>query len=426
MFIRVGIVESPSIEIEFSGSFFCQQTGRGHRGGVVLNIKGNKIGAFGSSFKNLNFRPIENSTFTVKNVVIGKNFHWQESRDQRFEGEIEIIVSHNSLVIVNKIDLERYIYSVIASEMSSNSPLEFLKAHAVASRSWILALIHAHNRLSCHEESTENEIIRWYEHDSHKLYDVCADDHCQRYQGVPAVESPALLEALRSTAGEIISHNGRVCDARFHKCCGGHTELFSASWADKSPMYLEAKSDSQNPIEFGDLRQEESAYEFIKATPKDVFCNVEDSTIISKIFNGYDQKTDDFFRWKVKYTNEELSQIISKKSGFDFGRIVDLVPIKRYASGRIVKLKVVGEKLTMTVGKELEIRRWLSESHLYSSAFIVEKSEGGDFTLRGAGWGHGVGMCQVGAAQMAINGQNYRDILNHYYPHTRISVFEKK
>lgn len=425
MIVKVGVLESGRVELVLHGSFHCPQTAADHSGEVELEYSDGGILFLGKKFAKLSFDQREGTTFTIKSVVIGKEFHWQERQDQRFEGCIEIIPADGKLVVVNRIELERYIYSVISSEMSPTSPLEFLKAHAVISRSWLLATIGKTNPNAVLEQVSEGSITRWYERDSHTLFDVCADDHCQRYQGLPSVEQAALFQAIEATSGEVLMYEGEVCDSRFSKCCGGQTERFSACWADVEFDYLPSKSDSPEPLGFGDLRDEVEARRFILAKP-DAFCNTQDPEILSRIFNRYDRSTTDFFRWQVSYTNRELSDILRRKSGIDFGEIEELVPLERASSGRIVRLRIVGSKRTLEVGKELEIRRMLSESHLYSSAFSPEKHSDGGFTLRGAGWGHGVGLCQVGAAVMAERGYSYKQILQHYYPKTEISKIKTR
>jgi SpoIID/LytB domain protein len=299
---------------------------------------------------------------------------------------------------VNLIPVEDYLLSVISSEMSAHASLEFLKAHAVISRSWLLNKIeHAiENTAQPNSQSSilNSQFIKWYESDAHQHFHVCADDHCQRYQGITRQTNPNVVKAIETTRGEVLSFEGKICDARFSKCCGGMTEVFESCWENIRHPYLVAKPDP--------------------------YCNTFDPKVLRQVLNGYDQETHDFYRWTVHYTTDELSELIRRKSGIDFGKILDLKAVNRGPSGRIVMLTIEGEKRALTVGKELEIRKWLSESHLYSSAFTVEKTSDG-FTLHGKGWGHGVGLCQIGAAVMGDQGIPYTDILAFYYPHAELT-----
>ncbi|MDR0872039.1 MAG: SpoIID/LytB domain-containing protein, partial [Prevotellaceae bacterium] len=302
----------------------------------------------------------------------------------------------------NILPVENYLKSVISSEMSATASLELLKAHAVISRSWLLANEECKMKneeyppASAHSSFfiPHSSFIKWYERDAHQNYDVCADDHCQRYQGITRITNPAALRAVEETRGEVLMADGEICDARFSKSCGGMTEKFENCWADVPHSYL---TNVECP-----------------------YCNTQDKHILAQVLNNYDQETPDFYRWQVTYSQAELSELIKQKSGTDFGNITDLIPVKRGASGRIVELQIVGEKHTATIGKELEIRKWLSQTHLYSSAFVPEKTADG-FILHGTGWGHGVGLCQIGAAVMAEKGFSYREILAHYYKDTELT-----
>ena len=333
------------------------------------------------------------------------------------------------LVVINHVDVEDYLRSVISSEMNAASPVEFLKAHAVISRSWVLRQIGRRPTETKPQERVDgDEIIRWYDREDHTLFDVCADDHCQRYQGVTRLTTPAADEAVKATEGLVLMHDGEICDARFSKCCGGATEEFPTCWDNERHPYLKSFRDTLPASPLPDLTTEEGAAQWILSRPE-AFCNTSDADLLGMVLNNFDQSTTDFYRWSVTVDSAELSDLIRRKSGLDFGEIIDLTPLQRGPSGRICRLKITGSKLTKTIGKELEIRRLLSPSHLYSSAFIVEKSQeiaGGDkkittFTLRGAGWGHGVGLCQIGAAAMSVAGYDFRQILGHYYPHTTIT-----
>ena len=421
MKIRVGILQCSKIEFSLAGRF-TTTSGEVAEGDFIAEYAAGKILFGGRYYDSLRFEAGEGSLFELKNVVIGKEFHWQQRRNERFEGDLAIITDGEELVAINEIDLERYIYSVIASEMSATSFVELLKAHAVISRSWVLSAIgsatpSAATTFYTDRSDTDDPVyIRWYERDAHRLFDVCADDHCQRYQGIPSQKPHALREAIDSTAGEVLVYDGKICDARFSKCCGGYTERFSSCWAEVDYPYLTVLPDSDGS-RLQPITDEATARSFVLSSP-DVFCNTADSNIIRQVFNDYDHSTESFFRWKVTYSVDEISEIIASRSGIDFGSILDLVPVQRTASGRIVRLRIVGTRHTATIGKELEIRRWLSRTHLYSSAFVVDRDDCGSFVICGAGWGHGVGLCQIGAAVMAHKGYSYRSILRHYYPHT--------
>ena len=322
---------------------------------------------------------------------------------------------------INRLPVEEYLVSVISSEMSATSSLEFLKAHTIISRSWLYAQLFRKEKqqhaVLGHE--TESEIVRWYAREDHTLFDLCADDHCQRYQGITRAVNPNVARAVAETAGVVLKYDGEVCDARFSKCCCGVTERFSACWEDEDYAYLQAFRDVEGGTPLPDLTTEIGVREWIESVPP-AFCSTNDTKVLSQILNGYDQETNDFYRWRVEYSQEELSALVARRSGIDFGTIEELVPLERGASGRITRLKIVGSKASVVVGKELEIRRWLSETHLYSSAFVVDRQVLSDgnvrFVLKGAGWGHGVGLCQIGAAMMGEKGFSHKDMLNHYYP----------
>lgn len=368
------------------------------------------------------------SSFTIADVTIGVNFHWERKEAQTFLGNLHLLVDNEKIYVINILPIECYLSSVISSEMKATSSVELLKAHAVISRSWLLAQIS--KRKESESDITHarqmgvnkaNEHIIWYDRDDHKLFDVCADDHCQRYQGITNSDNPHVVNAIRETRGEILFYGNSICDARFSKCCGGITEEYQYCWENIKKPYLLSIQDTAHaslPSD-GTLEKEDAALDWISSSP-DAFCNTQDKRVLSQVLNNYDQETTDFFRWSIKYTQHELSQIIRSKSGIDFGEIMKLQPLSRGKSGRIYRLKIVGTKRTMIIGKELEIRRILSNTHLYSSAFIIEPDSTENdipqtFTLRGAGWGHGVGLCQIGAAVMGDQGYTYREILEHYY-----------
>ena len=356
--------------------------------------------------------------FSLFNVTIGNRFHWERTEDLTFEGELILLLRNDgTIAAINEISLEDYLKSVISSEMSGAAPMEFLKAHAILSRSWILAALDRKKKK--HQRSTpvrkatkkEGEVIRWYDREEHDLFDVCSDDHCQRYQGITKIVSEQAKEAVRETRGSVITHQGEICDARYSKACGGITEDFDTAWDNKSVPYLKSISDASVPHRLITTEEEASAWIL---SPPDAYCNTKDEGLLGKILPDFDRETKGFFRWMVEYSRAELEEILGEKSGFDFGTLQEIVPLHRGPSGRISRLKIVGSKRSIVVGKELEIRRWLSRSHLYSSAFIV-KVEAGRFTLHGAGWGHGVGLCQIGAAVMATRGFSAEEILKHYF-----------
>ncbi len=369
-------------------------------------------------------------TFEIEGIVIGKGFHWERKETQRFKGSLKII-GGPEMTAINIIKIEDYLESVISSEMSATAPIEFLKAHSVISRSWILSQIWKHERILDSEDSYESlslgsdEIIRWYDREDHTLFHVCADDHCQRYQGINRQSTPAIAEVIKATRGTIlVDENDDICDARFSKCCGGVFEEFENCWEPCHYPYLEARRDTADEDNFPDLTKEENAIKWIMSSPES-YCNTDNKDILSHVLNSYDQETTDFYRWKVVYTQEELSKLISSRSGINFGRIKALEAVERGTSGRIVRLRIVGEFRTIIIGKELEIRRVLSPSHLYSSAFVCDpignsNSYPTSFVLYGAGWGHGVGLCQIGAAVMASEGMKYEDILAHYFKGSKL------
>ena len=369
----------------------------------------------------------ERPTFLLKNVRIGIGFHWDRLEDQEFEGTLEIRDNADGTqTAINRLDVEDYLSSVITSEMSATSSLELLKAHAVISRSWVLRPIISPSTCTDKPDlSDPDRHVVWYERDAHEGFDVCADDHCQRYEGITRRDehpeaAANVQKAIDATRGQVLMYDGKVCDARFYKSCGGATELFENAWANEHYPYLEAVRDEiGTPLP--DLTIEENAQEFIRTSPS-AYCNTTDARVLSQVLNNYDQETKDFYRWTVQYTAAELSDIIRERSGIDFGEILDLVPIKRGPSARLYEMQIVGSKRTIVIGKELEIRKWLSRSHLYSSAFVVDRNENGDFILTGAGWGHGVGLCQIGAAVMADKGYTYEQILAHYFPGSELKT----
>jgi stage II sporulation protein D len=431
--IQVGIFSLQEIGFTLNGNFIEESSGKSFTGKCIALYSGRKIilkcdGISVESESPMVLAPldVETSSFTLHAVTIGVDFHWQRKEDQVFKGSIKFLIEENKITAINVLSVEDYLTSVISSEMNATSSEELLKAHAVISRSWLLAQIKKSRELKntdkkydTHFES-ENEIMRWYDREDHTNFDVCADDHCQRYQGITRASSPVVVKAIKATYGALLTYEGSICDTRYYKCCGGVTELFENVWEPVNHPYLRRVTDSKSYSEStdADLSIEEEAVRYIKDEP-DVFCNTSDSVILNQVLNDYDQETADFFRWKVTYTREELSELVKTRTGIDFGIIEDLVPVERGVSGRLVRLKIIGTKKTMIIGKELEIRKSLSRSHLYSSCFYIEKINDGKnvvFILHGAGWGHGVGLCQIGAAVMGAEGYSYKEILEHYFP----------
>jgi stage II sporulation protein D len=407
--VSVGLLEGQgAIEVELTGSF-RDSTGR------LLDPGRHRF----TSAAELRPMEVAACSFALDEVTIGIGFHWERRERQVFRGTLRIVRRGTGFTAINDVPLEEYVTSVISSEMSAACPLELLKAHAVISRSWLRFPKDGAVRAGSPPPGvSEREIVRWYGREAHQGFDVCADDHCQRYQGITKAFSPAASEAVRQTAGEMLRYEGAVCDTRFSKCCGGITERYSTAWEDREIPYLESLYDGP-PSSAGAVEPAVSlpvAERWIRAAPP-AYCNTRNADLLARILPGFDQETRDFYRWRVEYTTEELGDLIESRLGVALGRIVDLVPLQRGPSGRVYRLRIVGERDHVVVGKELEIRRALSRSHLYSSAFIVDREPGG-FILTGAGWGHGVGLCQIGAACMAGAGKSYREILAHYYPRT--------
>ena len=445
--LEVGIMSAKEIEFEILTD------GAGSRKAV---LREGKIEYDGALYDELYFEEQNPSTmfaeptFILHGVTIGVNFHWQRKEDQKFAGALKIIVEDGQLTAVNVVGVEDYLLSVISSEMSATASEEFLKAHAVISRSWVMAQIASSRKNRKAEipegvnnvpalisyldsvrankekvdQGSEIEYVKWYDHDDHRNFDVCADDHCQRYQGLTRATGKTVRKAIDSTWGQVLMHNDQLCDARFSKCCGGRMEKFSTCWGDEDMPYLQPLADAPGHGEAGpdagDIR---------------CFCDTQDKEILGQVLNNYDQETVDFYRWRVEYGRTELSELVARRSGIELGLIQKLEPLERGESERIYKLRITGSQKTLIVGKELEIRRLLSESHLKSSAFEVEyladgqtagpDAEWDTLVLHGKGWGHGVGLCQIGAAVMASQGYAYTEILSHYYPETTLKNEDK-
>lgn len=428
--IQVGIMAENSIQFELKGNYRLPENCNGSKFTVSFSNEMLVLQAedgTSATAKELVFTAENaNASFVLKGVTIGINFHWEQEQDQEFRGNLKLLIEDGKVRAVNQVPLEEYLRSVISSEMSATSSPELLKAHAVISRSWLMAQIEKSRKLESAAQSyqsyteTEEERVRWWDREDHRLFDVCADDHCQRYQGITKIISDKANDAIEATFGEFLLYGDAICDARFSKCCGGISENFELVWEPVVHPYLTKIVDSEEAATTCvDLRQEDEAASWIRTSPK-AFCNTTDQNVLKQVLPDFDQKTRDFYRWTVSYSQAELSKLIRERSGIDFGEIIELKSLKRGHSGRIIRLQVRGTKGTMILGKELEIRRALSTSHLYSSAFVADhrELENGipqSFVLTGAGWGHGVGLCQIGAAVMGERGYNYRQILQHYF-----------
>jgi len=432
--IEVGIMKAGKIRFRLDGKFRIRLNESLLEGDAEAELVNGAISILSnksrSSFEGpLILEPLDRveARFTLQDVVIGIGFHWEQKEEQEFQGALKLMKAGEKIQVVNVISVEDYLISVISSEMRGDSSPELLKAHTIISRSWLLAQIGKQDQLAGSgdvyelEHRTEEEYIRWYDREDHDQFHVCADDHCQRYQGTTRSHNPEVVKAVNETSGEVLVFDGTICDARYSKCCGGVVEEFQHCWEPVVHPYLKRVEDNPatSVIQSGDLKVERNAVEFIKGSPE-AFCNTSDAALLGQVLNDYDQSSSNFFRWEVTYGQEEIASLVREKSGIDFGEILDLVPVERGESGRLVKLKIIGSERALILGKELEIRRCLSDSHLYSSAFIVEKLQvldgiPGSFLLRGAGWGHGVGLCQIGAAVMASKGYKHTEILNHYF-----------
>ncbi|WP_455060417.1 SpoIID/LytB domain-containing protein [Prevotella pallens] len=429
--VSVGIVSASKLCFSLNAPYtVCslEQCGK-----QVVELSEGRILWENNFYDELLFEPNDTqSSFTLEDVTIGVNFHWERKEAQTFLGKLRFIVENNNICAINELPVETYLISVISSEMRATSSLELLKAHAVISRSWLLAQMEqrkAENSNAVKQPSlfkTDNEIVRWYDREDHKHFDVCADDHCQRYQGITKAANKHVVEAIKQTAGEILTSRGEICDARYSKCCGGAVEEFQYCWENIKKPYLQALPDTMpDTTSLPNLTNEAVARQWILSSPN-AFCNTTDQKVLSQVLNDFDQETTDFYRWIQIYSQAEVKQLLEEKLAMQFGDVIDLIPLKRGKSGRIYRLKIIGTQRTLIIGKELEIRRALSKSHLYSSAFVVEKVDIKDgvpqqFVIKGAGWGHGVGLCQIGAAMMGVQGYRYDEILLHYYKSAEIT-----
>ena len=429
--VSVGIVSASKLCFSLNAPYtVCslEQCGK-----QVVELSEGRILWENNFYDELLFEPNDaQSSFTLEDVTIGVNFHWERKEAQTFLGKLRFIVENNNICAINELPVETYLISVISSEMRATSSLELLKAHAVISRSWLLAQMEqrkAENNNAVKQPSlfkTDEEIVRWYDREDHKHFDVCADDHCQRYQGITKAANKHVVEAIKQTAGEILTSCGEICDARYSKCCGGAVEEFQYCWENIKKPYLQALPDTMpDTTSLPNLTNEAVARQWILSSPN-AFCNTTDQKVLSQVLNDFDQETTDFYRWTQIYSQAEVKQLLEEKLAMQFGDIIDLIPMERGKSGRIYRLKIIGTQRTLIIGKELEIRRALSKSHLYSSAFVIEKVDIKDgvpqqFIIKGAGWGHGVGLCQIGAAMMGVQGYRYDEILLHYYKSAEIT-----
>ncbi len=428
--IHVGILlHQPKIHFELLSAYQlqCEEFPEGN---YSVEISNGKILFNDVLYDEITFEAddLHTDSFELKEVIIGVNFHWERRENQRFLGGLKFMVENGGVSAINIVSLEDYLTSVISSEMSATSSEELLKAHAVISRSWLLAQIQKNKSIVENYQTsfeTPTEITRWYDREDHAKFDVCADDHCQRYQGITRQSTDLVKQVIDQTRGEVLTYNDIICDARFSKCCGGVMETFENVWEAIPHAYLQGKADIDNTNSLPDLTDEEEADRWIRTSPP-AFCNTQDAKVLKQVLNDYDQETADFYRWKVVYSQEEIASLIKNRSGIDFGEIIALEPLQRGTSGRIIRLKIIGTLRVIIIGKELEIRRTLSKSHLYSSAFVVDADDENDdgipqrFTLTGVGWGHGVGLCQIGAAMMAEKSYHYDEILKHYFPNSKI------
>jgi SpoIID/LytB domain protein len=433
--IHVGIIEREAeIKGKFNGPYELPTTIR-LNGAFTARIASGRVVLFDDEgievmkASEILCQPLGSATFTLAEVTIGIRFHWERKEHQTFAGALRLIAAPDgTLTAVNDIGVEEYLKSVISSEMSAEAPEELLRAHAITSRSWLVAMLERERRVSAsgapamRSRESAGEIVRWYDREDHSLFDVCADDHCQRYQGITKIITATASKAIQDTRGSFLVYDDEICDARFYKACGGLTDNFENVWEDTPVPYLRSVADAER--HHAPITSEEEARAWVLSSPE-AYCNTNDPAILKQILPSFDQETTDFFRWRIEYSPQQLGELIRSKSGIDFGVIRSLTPVLRGPSGRILRLRIEGSARTIVVGKELEIRRWLSKSHLYSSAFVVdvEKDAGGmpsKFILRGGGWGHGVGLCQIGAAVMASKGMKAEKIVLHYFPGARL------
>lgn len=431
--ITVGILDNRlQIAGNFKGNFYNDYYGSISGKFSAKIVEGKILFTYGnnrhiSSSREIKFTGGHKATFQLFDVTVGSSFHWERKETQIFKGNMILkIRREGTIAVINEIPLEDYLISVISSEMNSSAPEEFLKTHAIVSRSWLLASLLEKNKKHTLSKSMEiisnKEIVRWYGREDHDLFDVCANDHCQRYHGLTKKISYKAQKAVQETRGLVAMYRNKICDTRYSKACGGLTEDFKTAWANKRIPYLTGISDG--PVQHSPIKTEKDTINWIQSKPH-AYCNVHNKNLLKKILPDSDRKTQNFFRWKVTYTREELENILKKKSGLDFGKLKHITPLQRGFSGRIFRLRIAGSKKSIVIGKELEIRRCLSPTHLLSSAFFItakkdHRGEAKSFTFNGAGWGHGVGLCQIGAAVMAYRGFSADKILKHYFKGIKI------
>lgn len=429
--VHVGILKAKRVEFRLAGKFEISGKSANCFGSCIAEVSNGGIQIHNNDkeldfFREVIFIPcnISSDYFEINDVVIGIDFHWEQRESQSFRGALKLLSTGEEIQVINIIPIENYLISVISSEMNAESSLELLKAHAIISRSWLMAQIREEGGGKVTGTSktiaSDEEYIHWYDKEDHHDFHVCADDHCQRYQGISRATNQRVIEAVNETHGKVLTYENKICDTRYSKACGGKSESFESCWEETEHPYLVPVIDfKDDPVDPGNLKNEERVKKFI-TDPPPAFCDTQDDMILKQVLNEYDRSEKDYYRWEVRYDQKELSELIFRRSGIDFGKIRDLIPLERGHSGRLIKMKIIGEKKKLVIGKELVIRRWLSESHLKSSAFIIEKEgeiEGfpESLILKGAGWGHGVGLCQIGAAVMGEKGYSFREILEHYY-----------
>lgn len=429
--VKVGILSEDKIEFGLYGDYSVYGFTDVFNGIIYAAIEGDKIiCSFGKKTievsDEIQFDPSNDKVdyFLFNDIKVGVKFHWENKEKERFRGSLLLKKSEGKILVINLINIEDYIRSVVSSELSDKSTLQVLAAHAVVSRSWLLSHIYSKtqkNKKTYNEKESRTEHITWAKREEHKFYDVCATDHCQRYHGITKLSTGMALRAVNETRGLVLTYKDKICDTRYSKCCGGISESFENVWEPEKIDYLTSVIDYKfEPENYSlDFANEECSKKWIENSPP-AFCKTKDKNILSNILVDYDQKTSDFYRWQVKYSQKTIANIIKENTKIDFGNIVDLVPGERGASSRLITLKIVGTKKTLIVGKELEIRRILSTTHLYSSAIVIEKQDIQDgipqkFIIKGAGWGHGVGLCQIGAAVMSAEGYKFDEILSHYF-----------
>ncbi len=348
---------------------------------------------------------LKNTLTVLHDVTIGIQFHWEREEDDDYPYILEFCKSSaKKIMAINELPVERYLESVISSEMSGDCPSALLHAHTVIARSWLLAQM---------------------QNPPHVNYLVCHDDHCQRYQGMRRWTKSA-GNAVKDTHGEVLTYQGEICDTRYSKSCGGITENFENCWPPQKVSYCQTIVDApENKISpVPDLTKEENVRTWVTFRPAS-FCNATPQEL-ERLLVEYDREIKDLFRWEVIYSQDEITKLIESKTQRKLGQLKEIKTGKRGRSGRLLSIDFIGTTGNIHVDDQLEIRRVLSPSHLYSACFVVDTEGGKDsvpdkFILRGGGWGHGVGLCQIGAAVMSTHGYDYKQILQHYYRGTELT-----